>query len=436
MKPALAPAPLYTVESLCRSVRSLTVELLAVYEELALLYSLGSQIGRSADESQIAAVALTEAIEISSADCGWVALWDGETLRVPRICRTGIEIKTIEQIHQLVLDPLFQRGKQDFVSHALKQECNLHEADAPSRFLASALLLDGCLRGYLCLGRRETGSVFLSPDQKLIRTVALLTAVELEKVRLQRSELDKRQLVNELQLASAIQQSLLPCDFSGIAFLDAAGVSEPCSEIGGDFFDLIPIHPDLCMLVIADVSGKGPPAALQAAMVQGIVNAVSRTRPELPTLMSTLNECLLTRSAADRFVTAFAATLSAGGRLQYSNAGHTSALWIPRDGNVVELSQGGPLLGVFPKSRYAEASVQLTPGDLLVLYTDGMTEAQDRQGNCFGTTRLLEWARNQRDCAPDQVKDSLIAAVQTFCDSSRQSDDRSVLVMRYTGPGT
>lgn len=339
----------------------------------------------------------------------------------------------MERINRAVLDPLLQTDKHEFVSHNLPQELIVGHAQAASRFLACPLTIDGRSWGYLCLGRRETGCVFLSPDQKLINAVARLTALELENVRLQRSELDKQGLVKELELARTIQQSLLPCDLSCIPFLEAAGVSEPCCEIGGDFFDLIPTHADRCTLVIADASGKGPPAALQAAMVQGIVNAVSRTCQDLPSLMSTLNQCLLSRSAADRFVTAFAATLSSSGRLYYCNGGHTATLWIQRSGNVVELTQGGPLLGVFPHAHYSHASVQMAPGDLLVMYTDGITEARDSNHNPFGTARLLDWARNQRGRLPDQVKESLITTVGDFCGGWRQEDDRSVLVVRYTG---
>ena len=433
MGPGSAPA--YDIESLRRTVHSLTVELLAVYEELSLLYSVSAQIGRLADENQIAAVALKEAIEISTADCGWVALWDGDAFRVHETCRAGIERNAVKQINCAVLEPLFQKQKHGTVSHALPREYNLSHPDAPSRFLASALTLDGRSRGYLCLGRRHTGDVFLSPDHKLISAVALLMAVELENVRLQRSELDKRRLEYEMELARAIQQSLLPRDFSCITFLDAAGISEPCYEIGGDFFDLIPVNASLCTLVVADVSGKGPPAALQVAMMRGVVNAVSRTRSDLPLLMSTLNECLLARSAAERFVTAFAATLTSCGRLHYSNAGHTSPLWIRQDGRVVELAQGGPLLGVFPHSRFVQASVQLAPGDLLVMYTDGVTDAHDCKGNVFGSARLLDWARNQCGRLPQDVKNSLIHAIGNFCGASRPDDDRSVLVVRYTGPG-
>jgi serine phosphatase RsbU (regulator of sigma subunit) len=428
-----APAPQHNLESLRRTVQSLTVELLTVYEELELLYSVGAQIGRLADENQIAAVALKEAMEILSADCGWVALLDDEALRVPECCRIGIQVETMDHINRAVLESLYHQGKREFVSHALNEEYKLVQKDAPSRFLAASLAVEGNSRGFVCLGRHETGSSFLSPDQKLIRALALLMAVELENVRLQRSELEKQRLVNELELARTIQQSLLPRNFSCTDFLDAAGVSEPCYEVGGDFFDLIPINAGLCMLVIADVSGKGPPAALQAAMVQGIVHATSRNSPELSLLMGTLNECILSRPVEDHFVTAFAATLDSAGRLRYSNGGHTRPLWIRTDGQVTELAEGGPLLGVFDKASYSQGSVQLESGDLLLLFTDGVTEAEDPQGNPFGTARLLDWAHGQAGQSPAEVKKSLLGTIWQFSAGKRQSDDMTILVVGYTG---
>jgi serine phosphatase RsbU (regulator of sigma subunit) len=436
MIPAPAPTPQHNVESLRRSVQSLTVELLTVYEELELLYSLGAQIGRLADGDQIAAVTLKEAMEILSADCGWAILWEGETPRVPEGCCIQIERETVEQINRVMLEPLHFQSKSQVLMHSLKEDCELAQADLPDHFLASSLSVGEISLGYLCLGRRGESRSFTSVDQKLITAVALRMAVELENVRLQRSELEKQRLVDELELAREIQQSLLPRDFSRIGFLDATGFSEPCHEIGGDFFDLIPINTDLCMLVIADVSGKGPPAALQAAMVQGMVHAVARTSPQVSLLMGTLNECILARSMEGHFVTAFAATLESTGRLQYTNGGHTRALWIQTNGQVTELTEGGPVLGIVENPGYAQGSAQLRPGDLLFLYTDGVTEAEDPRGDPFGTARLLGWARGQAGQLPTEVKESLISTVSHFCAGSRRADDLTVLVVRYTGFGT
>jgi serine phosphatase RsbU (regulator of sigma subunit) len=429
-----APAPQHDIESLRRSVESLTVELLTVYEELDLLYSLGGQIGRLADGDQIAAATLKQAMEILSADCGWTILWEGEKPRVPEGCCIQIDRATVEQINGAVLEPLHFQSKGQVLMNSLRRDGQFAQADVPSPFLASSLSAGEISLGYLCLGRREENRPFTSAEQKLITAIALRTAVELENVRLQRSELEKQRLVNELELARKIQQSLLPSDFSCCDFLNATGVSDPCQEIGGDFFDLMAINADLSLLIIADVAGKGPPAALQAAMVQGIVHAVSRSSSELSSLMGTLNECILARSVEGRFVTAFAATLDATGRLRYTNAGHTRPLWIQANGQVTELTEGGPPLGTFKNPGYEQASVQLRPGDLLLLYTDGVTEAEDRTGNPFGTASLLGWARTQVGQLPTEVKESLINTVSRFCGGVRQADDLTVLVVQYTAP--
>jgi serine phosphatase RsbU (regulator of sigma subunit) len=427
------PAPQPNVESLRRSVQSLTIELLAVYEELELLYSLGAQVGRLADGDQIAAVTLRKAIEILEADCGWVVLLEGETPRVPEGCCVQIEKRTALHVYSEVLESLYPRGKSQALMHSLKELSLFEDADVPGPFLAAFLSVGQNSLGYLCLGRRDERRSFTSADQKLSNAVANLLAVELENVRLRRSELEKCRLVNELELARNIQQSLLPRNFSCTDFLEAAGVSEPCYEIGGDLFDVISITPDLCLLVIADVSGKGPSAALQAAMVQGVVHAVSRSNPELPFLMGTLNACILARSLEGHFVTAFAATLDKFGRLQYANAGHTRPLWIRADGQAIELAEAGPLLGLFDKPHFPQGSVQLSPGDLLLLFTDGVTEAEDPQGNPFGTARLLDWAIRQAGEPPGEVKESLIGAVNRFCGGRRYADDLTVLIAQYTG---
>jgi serine phosphatase RsbU (regulator of sigma subunit) len=422
-----------SLESLHSTVQSFREELLAVYEELVLLYSLGAKIGRLADESQLASVALREAVEILSANCGWVVLWEGETPWVPEGCRIQIGADTVEHINRSVLEPQHRQGKGQVLFHTLAEERQLDQPDAPARFLASCLPVGGASRGYLCLGRHQNGPIFTSADQKLTNTVAFVTAVELENVRLQRSELEKQRLASELELARNIQRSLLPNNFSCTDFLDAMGVSEPCSEVGGDYFDLIPIGRDTCLMVIADVSGKGPPAALQAAMVQGIVHGVSRHSQELSCLMGTLNQCLLARTVEGKFVTAFMAVLDRAGHLRYSNAGHNPPLWIQKNGRVTELSEGGLLLGFRDTAKYPEDSVGLSPGDLLLLYTDGVTDAVNENEETFGMPRLLEWAGRQCGKPAVAVTESLIHTVAQFCGKSRQADDLTVLVAQYKG---
>lgn len=421
------------VESLRKSVQSLTVELLTRYEELCLLYSLGPQLGRLASIDEIASVALREAMDVLTADCGWVVFWEGKRQRVPEGCRRNIEAVTVEHINGVIFDALKRQGKSQFLSHDLSREYSLEGIGVPARLLASCLSMGELSGGYLCLGRHRDGPVFTSADQKLVNAVASFTAVELENVRLRRSELEKQRLAGELELARQIQQSLLPNDFTCVRFVEASGFSEPCFEVGGDYFDLIPAGANTCLLVMADVAGKGPPAALQAALVQGVVHGSSRHSLETSWLMTTLNQCIMARAGGSRLVTAFLASLDYEGRLHYTNAGHNPPLLIQRTGQVIELSQGNMLMGFANTTKYGKNSMQLAPGDTLVLYTDGVTDTMNEHDETFGMPRLLEWAGDQAGKSASEVRESLTHSLKLFSGRTRQADDLSVLIACYTG---
>ena len=421
------------VESLRKSVQSLTVELLTRYEELCLLYSLGPQIGRLASIDEIASVALREAMDVLTADCGWVVFWEGKRPRVPEGCRRNIEAAAVELINGVIFETLKEQDKRQFLSHDLPREYPLEGIGVPVRLLASWLSMGELSNGYLCLGRHQNGPVFTSTDQKLVSAVASFTAVELENVRLRQSELEKQRLASELGLARQIQQSLLPNDFNCVHFVEATGFSEPCFEVGGDYFDLIPSGGDTCLLVMADVAGKGPPAALQAALVQGVVHGSSRHSLETSWLMTTLNQCIMARAGGSRLVTAFLASLNSEGRLDYTNAGHNPPLLIHRDGRVIELSQGDLLMGFVNTTRYGQNSMQLVPGDTLVLYTDGVTDTMNEHDETFGMPRLLEWARDQAGKSVSEIRESLTHSLKLFSGRTRQADDLTVLIACYTG---
>jgi sigma-B regulation protein RsbU (phosphoserine phosphatase) len=429
----MMPAPQSELERECRKVASLTGEVLAVYEELGLLYSLGPLIGSLVDNDQIAALAVREAVEILRADCGWAVFNDGTTWRLPVNGCVAIDAGTAARINKEVLGPLRFRGQSPIISHALAEEYGIDDPTVPARFLACPLPAGGGSLGCICLGRRQQAPIFTSSDQKLLYAAASLTGMTLENLRLQRSEMEKERLAGELDLARRIQQSLLPRDLSCGNFLEASGSSVPCYEIGGDYFDLFSLDPKLCLLAIADVSGKGPAAALQATMCQGIVHAVTRHSKKLVDLMRTANQCIRERTADNSFVTAFVATLDSRGRLRYSNAGHNPPLLIQSGGHVTELAEGTVPLGLVDNDSYLETTAQLEPGDLLVLYTDGLTDSENAQGETFGTERVLNWAARQWQLPAVEVEKSLLDAVTKFCNGRRQGDDLTLLVIRFLG---
>ena len=416
-----------------RKVASLTGEVLAVYEVLGLLYSLGPRIGSLVDSDQIPALAVQEAIEILRADCGWVVFCDGTGWRLPENCLVAIDAGIAGRINQEVLGPLRFRGQSQVVSHALPEEYRIDGPGVPARFLACPLPTGGNSQGCICLARWRQAPIFTSSDQKLLYAVASLTGMTLENLRLQRSEMEKQRLAGELELARQIQQSLLPRDLCCGNFLEASGVSVPCYEIGGDYFDLVSLDPDLCLLAIADVSGKGPAAALRATMVHGIIHAVARHSKELSELMRTANQCLRERAVDSGFVTMFLATLESRGRLRYSNGGHNPPLWIQSNGRVTELTEGTVPLGLLDNVSYPEATVQLEPGDLLVLYTDGITDSENARGETFGAARVLDWAGRQWQRSAAEVEKSLLQAVSGFCNGHRQADDLTLLIIHFLG---
>jgi serine phosphatase RsbU (regulator of sigma subunit) len=415
-----------------RRIRSLTAELLNVYEELALLYSLTAQIGRLTTEESIVTAALTEAIQVVPANLGWVVSWrNGRPAVVSQVgdVPAGADLKSIAD---KVLGPLRARSRSSLLLHDTPAE-SAGGADH-FRLLACSVSSGRTPETYLCLLRSADTPIFTSGDQKLISAVTAVAAIGIENVRLHRSEIERLRLEHELDLARTIQRSLLPHDFSGCRFLEAAGESEPCLQIGGDYYDLAPIDEAQCLCIIADVSGKGPAAALKAAMVQGNVQALCRTPIDPAAFMLTLNDCFRSRTAkACNFVTAFAGVLDRSGLFRYSNAGHNPPLLVRPNGAIRELKEGGPLLGFFAQPKFEEASVQLSPGDLLILYTDGVTECEDEDGQFFGPERLMSWAATHAAASPEVLRQDLLATIRSFAGNRPQPDDLTFLVLRYTG---
>ncbi len=233
----------------------------------------------------------------------------------------------------------------------------------------------------------------------------------------------------ELERAREIQQSLLPKDIPQVAGFEVAGAWEPARVVGGDYFDVLRLSDTKLAICIGDVVGKSVSAALLMANVQATVRAYASESATPAWLCNRVNSVLCANIASGKFVTLFYGILDAARHeLRYANAGHPKPILVRASGATDFVDGGGALLGMFPEWKYEDSVVPLSPGDRLLLFTDGITEAGQPGGEEFGEGNLIEAAREARELSPADLKAELLARVKKFC-RSRMADDVTLIVV-------
>jgi sigma-B regulation protein RsbU (phosphoserine phosphatase) len=238
----------------------------------------------------------------------------------------------------------------------------------------------------------------------------------------------------ELRTARAVQASLLPHGTPSFPGWDLAAGWSPARQVSGDYYDLLPGEGDWLDLIMADVSGKGMPAALSMALTRSNVRASMAPSRDLVVGMERVNRLLCADAADGTFVTLFCARLQPGSpAVRYVNAGHNPPLLLHGGGSLEALGPTGMALGVVENATYEEGSVQLDPGDVLVLYTDGVPDAVRPDGQRFGMDRLQRTVLDHRDRPAAGIVNALEEAVQDFVGDTEQFDDMAILVARRVG---
>ena len=228
--------------------------------------------------------------------------------------------------------------------------------------------------------------------------------------------------------AVEIQRSLMPPPVYSGAFVQAAAMTRPCHAIGGDFYDYADTGHEFHVM-LGDACGKGTPAALQAALVQGILAADVEARPGAASVVAHLNRTLCRRRLGERFVTLFYGVMTRDQRFTYCNAGHCRPMLVSHS-TVTRLAVGGFPPGLFDDAVYDEESLSIVRGDTLVVFSDGFSEAAGH-GQEFGDARILDIVTEHRDSPASAILDRLTAGLRAFTRGGRQRDDITVLVVRY-----
>jgi serine phosphatase RsbU (regulator of sigma subunit) len=289
--------------------------------------------------------------------------------------------------------------------------------------------------GVLYLDSRERGRLLSDGTRAGLETLAAEASVAIENAKLYREKLDRVRLEQEMRIAAEIQQALLPKPRASLGFVEAAAASIPCRSIGGDFFDYLDRPGTSFGFVLGDVAGKGPPAALMSALIQGMFAAEAYAPHSPAGAVTEINRALCRRGVESRFATLMFGLLAADGVLTYCNAGHSPPFVIGHDG-VRKLDAGGPVIGLLEGAPFDQGIERLMPGDVVVIVSDGVSEAFNAAGDEFGEARVLDVALRAPGTAAQALVEQIVSAVRGFTKGALQSDDITVMVIRYLGGST
>jgi len=338
-------------------------------------------------------------------------------------------------------DPMLRRGEgiighvissgQTVIAPDVRRDPHYVEGRAGTLSeIAVPIVSGGGVIGALNL-ESSTLDAFSEADVEFLEFFAVAAAISIEKAVLHREMLEKHRIEQQLRIAKEVQSALLPSADPGLAGYDIAGTNVPSSEIGGDYFDYLPQPDGRLGVAIADVSGKGVPAALIMATFRAALRAQRVKDTPLDAIAARLNRILLDSMDTSRFVTAFYGLLEPlSGEFGFANCGHNPGLLLRRGGGRDMLPSGGPALGMWRDASFTPGSASVRPGDTLVLYTDGVVEVTNPSGDMFGVDRLEEVIRRRSgDSSRDLVR-AVVDTTRTFSGRPGYEDDFTLVIIR------
>lgn len=405
--------------------------------QMRALIRAGKELAEHRPLKEVFEVIMDLAMEAVSAGRGVLMTVEGDDLQVQAIRGEGFQISSgvrdrvlREQSSIMIRDTSLEEAFRERKSIVAQQIRSL---------LAVPLQTNEKVIGLIYLDSPNLIRPFTKEDLSLLTVMANVAAIRIEHARLVAVEQTEQMQRVELDQAAQIQRTLLPAKAPSVPGYSIAGYNAPCRTVGGDYYDFLEFADGKIGLIVADVSGKGLPASLMMTSLQARVQVLFEDGNGLAFKMTRLNSAIARNCPAGKFITVFLGVLDPDATtLNYSNAGHNPPLVVRANGTVEKLSKGGgPVMGILPNIIYQEAAVNLDPGDIVVLYSDGVTEsfAPDRDEE-FGEERLAEVVAANRGETVETIVQAVNDAVATFTKGAPAADDFTLLIARRDAAGS
>jgi len=416
------------------------VRLTRALEELSMLNELAREIGASRDSQGIMDRIIRRSLKSVHAEQAVITMVSEQSLEpMKTLVRAMVTSSEHEQFHlsQNLLGWM-HLNKKALLSNSPRTDERFRGItwdESINSILCVPLMVKSELKGVLTAYNKKGGGGFTEEDQRLLAIIAMQSAQVIENARLYEEQQAYIRMQEEVKLASRIQLDLLPKAAPRIDGYDIAGRSIPAQLVGGDYFDFIPMSDERMALCLGDVSGKGLPASLLMANLQATLRGQTLHDIPVSMRMNRANELLYRSTDPEKFATLFYGVLDIkANNLTFSNAGHENPYLNTTANTSARLTTGGTVLGVVDNFPFEEEIVPVGLGDLLVIFSDGITEAFDIDENQFGEKRLEEVIERHKLEPAAAIIEHIVEAVQEFAGEAPQADDLTLVVIKRVGP--
>jgi sigma-B regulation protein RsbU (phosphoserine phosphatase) len=421
-----------------RNLEQEVERLKSAVEELTLLNELALAASSSMEVNQMLDIIVQKSLKAVKAEQGSIMLVTAQQesplktlIRQEDLSDTMRSYKVGSHISGWVL-----KNKQPLIVENLATDSRFNVSEQESKEIRTVLcvpiIFKGQIIGVLIMVNKKSEGPFNKNDLRLLSIIAAQSGQLIRNSQLQEEAVEKKRLEHELDLAQEIQMDLLPDTDPKNDKIEVASYFAPFDAVGGDYYDYFFLENNKIALVVADVSGHGPPAALVMTMVKGILHSITRELSSADSVLTHINSIISPIVPAEVFVTMMILVLDLDKKLlQFANAGHNPLIYYDSKANVSKIVEFlGCAINIMPGIQYTTKEIALKPNDNFLVYTDGVTEAVNDEGEMFGISRLIETVQKNNDLPPQKIIEAVREDLKSFTGTTAQTDDQVLIAVK------